>query len=224
MKIVASSFSEDVFLKDFDKNVKLINDFVNKGNMFIIVSGKNISNISKIIDNKYFKCSYFICNDGASIFDQFMNVIYRVDIDKKIAKVIYNALVDSPIIDNVKIDTSTGFINDCLRPANKIVAKYNNYDEAIKLVNTINYRFKELNAYLSHNYINITSKEISKGKSLAYLIDYYNLTNNKIYTIVKDQNDDTLKDYESYIVGKNKLNFKYCDESFSDILKRIEID
>lgn len=222
MKILVSSFSFKVFINDLDNNIKLINDFVDKGNMFIIASGKNISAIRKIIGNREFKCSYYICNDGASIFDQFMNIIYRVDIEKEYVKPIYNALIDNPTIGDVKIDISTAFVNDYQRATNKIVASYSDYDKALKITNALNYKFNNLNAYLSGNYINITSKKISKGYSLNYLLNFYNLKDNEVFTISKDENDLSLKDYESFIIDKDLKGFKYRANSFKEAIEKIE--
>lgn len=222
MKILVSSFSFKVFINDLDNNIKLINDFVDKGNMFIIASGKNISNIRKIIGNRELKCSYYICNDGASIFDQFMNIIYRVDIEKEYVKPIYNALIDNPTIGDVKIDISTAFVDDYQRATNKIVANYSDYDKALKIANALNYKFNNLNAYLSGKYVNITSKKISKGYSLDYLLNFYNLKDNEVFTISKDENDLSLKDYESFIIDKDLKDFKYRANSFKEAIEKIE--
>ena len=54
MKIVVSSFSDSVFVNNLDKNIEIVNKFVSEGNMFIIATGKNISNVNKIINNKDF--------------------------------------------------------------------------------------------------------------------------------------------------------------------------
>ena len=177
MKIVVSSFSDSVFVNNLDKNIEIVNNFVSNGNMFIIATGKNISNVNNIIKNSKFNCSYFICNDGASIFDQFMNVIYRLDIDKEYVRPIYNALTSSKYITDVKIDVSTGFVSDYYRSANKIVAKYNSRRVAKEIEVGLNNKFHGLNTYVSTNFINITNSKVSKGKSLEYLLNYYNLFN-----------------------------------------------
>ena len=151
MKIVVSSFSDSVFVNNLDKNIEIVNNFVSNGNMFIIATGKNISNVNNIIKNSKFNCSYFICNDGASIFDQFMNVIYRLDIDKEYVRPIYNALTSSKYITDVKIDVSTGFVSDYYRSANKIVAKYNSRRVAKEIEVGLNNKFHGLNTYVSTN-------------------------------------------------------------------------
>ena len=55
MKIVVSSFSDSVFVNNLDKNIEIVNNFVSEGNMFIIATGKNISNVNKIILCEYLK-------------------------------------------------------------------------------------------------------------------------------------------------------------------------
>lgn len=221
MKIVVSSFSDTVFVNDIKNNIKLVNDFVSDNNMFILATGKNITNVVKLIDNTDFKCSYYICNDGASIFDNFYNVIYRKDIPSNIVKIIYEALSDVDSITDVKIDVSTGLIDDIMRPTNKIVAKYKNKKIALEIAKILNSKFDSIYAYLSTNYINIVSSGVSKGKSLEYLLDYYHLKDNKVYTISKDENDSSLAIYESFVVNDKIFNFKNRVDSFSEALEKI---
>lgn len=221
MKILVSSFSDKVFVNDLKKNVSLVNRFVDEGNIFIIATGKNISKVKKTLGSFDLKCSYYICNDGATIFDQFMNVIYRVDINKEYIEPIYDTLSKSKYISDVKIDVSTGFVDDCFRATNKIVAKYNNQAVAYKIAEELNSHFPNLHAYVTTNYINIINNKISKGKSLNYLLDYYNLAKDQIYTIVKDENDISLSQYESYIIGNNQGSFKYCTKNFEEAIKKI---
>ena len=224
MKILVSSFSDIVFVNELDKNIELVNKFVDDGNMFIIDTGKNISNVNSILNNKELKCSYYICNDGATIFDQFLNVIYRVDIDKEYVRPIYNALESSKYIDYVKVDVSTGFVSDYFRSANKIVAKYSNRVVAEKIERVLNDKFHGLNTYVSNNFINITSSKVSKAKTLDYLLNYYNLSDNKVYTICKNDNDISLAKYNSYVIESNNNKFSHQVNSFSEALEKITHD
>lgn len=221
MKILVSSFSVMSLLNEKYDNIKLINNFVDEGNMFIIATSKNISEVSKELINTNLKCSYFICNDGASIYDQYFNIIHRIDIDRKFIKPIYEALLSSNIISDVKIDVSTGFVDDYNRSANKIIAKYNNYNKALKLANILNEHYKELNTYISSNYLNIINENVSKGNSLKFLLDYYNLSNNLIYTVSKNAQDLSLKDYESFIIDSDDNSFKYHVSSIKEVLEKI---
>lgn len=220
MKVLVCSFSFEVFIKDLDKNIKLVNDFVKKGNMFVIATGKNINEVCKIIGSKQLNCSYYICNDGASIFDQYMDIIYRLDIKNDYVKPIYNALINE-LNGDVRIDVSTCFSNKCSRYANKIVAKYINYDKALKISNTLNYKFDSLRSYLSHNYINIVNKKASKGNGVKFLIDFYNFNKNDIYAVVKDDNDISLNVFNSFVVGNSK-NFNKKVSNLEQALKMIE--
>lgn len=221
MKILVSSFSDKVFVNDLKKNGELVNKFVDDGNMFIIATGKNIGKVKKTLELLDLKCSYYICNDGATIFDQFMNIIYRVDINSKYVSPIYDTLSSSKYIDYVKIDVSTGFVDDCFRATNKIVAKYNNKTIALKIAKELNNHFSNLHAYVTTNYINIINNKISKGKSLDYLLNYYNLNSNQIYTIVKDENDISLSQYESYVINNKQGSFKHFTSSFEEAIKKI---
>ena len=224
MKILVSSFSDLVFVHDLEKNIAAVNKFVDDGNMFIIATGKNIGLVNSIIDNRELKCSYYICNDGATVFDQLLNVIYRVDIDKEYVRPIYNALGSTKYIHDVKIDVSTGFVNDSFRAANKIVARYDNKKVAREIEKGLNNKFHGLNTYVSNNFINITNSKVSKGKTLEYLLEYYNLKNNKVYTISKDINDVSLALYESYVINDNSGRFKHQVNSFNEAIEKIIMD
>ena len=85
----------------------------------------------------------------------------------------------------------------------------------------LNNKFHGLNTYVSTNFINITNSKVSKGKSLEYLLNYYNLLDNKIYTICKDDNDISLSNYESYVVNSNSDKFKHRVNSFEEAMKEI---
>lgn len=221
MKILVSSFSDKVFVNDLKKNVNLVNEFVKDGNMFIIVSGKNISNIKKTLKDIDLKCSFYICNDGATVFDDLMDVVYRVDIKQDYVRAIYDVLLNSKYITDVKIDVSTGFVDDYMRAANKIVAKYNNRSVAVQIANGLNQKFSDLHAYVTTNYLNITSNSVSKGLTLQYLLDYYHLNNNSVYAIVKNQNDNSLSNYECYVIDDIKGNFHHSSKSFEDAIRNI---
>lgn len=226
MKILISDFDGTFFTEEYEKNIKLVNDFVDKGNMFVIATGRNITGLMKDINDKYIKCSYFICNNGATIFDQFLNVMFRKDIDIKYNSIITKLLNDDSNISSVLIDTSTSFVNDVNRSANKIAGRFINKEKAYLLCDKINDKYNQLYAYLSTQHININSREITKASAIRFLEKHYNFDKHDIYTVGNDCNDLSLSEYENSFIMKDsdialKKEFGYVVDNFEEVIKKI---
>ena len=67
MKVLVSDFDNTLFTDDYQLNIKKINEFVDKGNLFIIATGRNYNQLKSDIKGKNIKYSYLICEDGAKI-------------------------------------------------------------------------------------------------------------------------------------------------------------
>ena len=53
MRIIASDFDETLFIKDenqFSKNIKAIDNFINKGNIFVIITGRIYPDIKQLLN------------------------------------------------------------------------------------------------------------------------------------------------------------------------------
>ena len=164
MKVIVSDFDETLFVNNKICCLEKINNFVDDGNIFIIATGRNINNLKKDLDQFNLKCNYYICNDGALIYDQLFNVIYRKDIDNSLVRNIYNMLKDDDNLLEVLIDTGNGYVNDTERAANKIFARYFDRDKAIDTVDKINNRFPSVYGYTGTTSVNVTKRTETKGK------------------------------------------------------------
>ena len=226
MKILVSDFDETLFVNNQICCLDKINKFINDGNVFIIATGRNISNLKKDLDNFSLNCNYYICNDGAMILDQYLNIIYRSDIDKTVVRPLYNELKNDDNILEVLVDTGSGYIDDVNRPTNKMIARYFNREQADFLVSKINNKYPSIFGYVSNNWINITKRTENKGKAINYLASYYNLDKYPIYVVGNDINDISMCNY-NFISYGIALNNKYIDkfgkkvinfeEAFNDI-------
>ena len=209
MKVLVSDFDGVFFNENYEKNIELVNKFVDQGNIFVIATGRNISDLRKDMNNYFIKCSYFICNDGATIFDQFMNVIYRKDIDPKLVRIMYGALANVSCVSEVYLDNSTAYMTDVNRPTNKIVAKIVNRNKCEELAKKINEFYPELFAYVSRNWLNITNSALTKVSGVHFLEKYYNFDNYDIYAIGDGLNDVSLSELEnSYVIDASFITVK----------------
>lgn len=228
MKIIVSDFDNTFFDSAFKDNIGKINEFVKAGNLFIIATGRNMQQLQRDIYDKNIKCKYYICNDGAAIYDQDLNIIYRKDLKPEVVKPIFQVLNSEPDILEVYIDTTNGYVTDYYSTCNKLIAKYNDKTTAEKLLSNILKKYPDVDGYVSENWININDKSVLKGNAIAYLKKYFNLTSNDIYTIGDDINDlSMMKEYNSFAI-KNNSNIQYAAKhtvsSFAQFLDKVKSD
>ena len=120
MKIVVSDLTDFLTFDKIDRNVEAINDFVKKGNLFILATNKAMNFLAEDLSMINLNCEYYICNNGAVIFDRYFNVVYRKDIKQDLVRPIYNILVDDDNILETFIDTSHGYVRDTNKTKEKI--------------------------------------------------------------------------------------------------------
>ena len=229
MKVIVSDFDGTLYCNQKISYVDKINKFVNDGNIFIIATGRNINYLKSDLDKVNLKCNYYICNDGALIYDQFFNIVYRMDIDNSMVRPIYNFLKDDDNLVEVLIDTGNGYVNDTSRSANKIIARYFNKNRAQDTVNRLNNQFNSVYAYLGNTSVNVTKKTETKGSAIKFLGEYYNLFKHDIYIIGNAINDlsmiqDGIISYgvkceDNVDIEKFDKTVHSFEEAFDDIVK-----
>lgn len=220
MKTLISDFDKTLFDKNYFINIKKVNEFVEKGNMFIIATGRNITSLKREIEGKDIKFSYLICNDGGIIFDKNLNIIYREDIDSKIAIKIFDELEKNNCISDVYMDDCFVYTKNKKCKINRILAKPLDIGRTNKLLDSINNKYNNVFGYASSNWLNINNKKVNKGSSIKKLEKLVDL--GEIYTIGDNINDISMnKLYNSFsIKGNNELekNSKYIVNNFIEAI------
>lgn len=202
MKIIASDFDKTFFTDKYLENIKKINDFVLAGNLFIIVTGRNLTHLLKDVSGYNIKYSYIICNDGRTIYDSNLKPIIKYDIEEDIAFKIFNKLKASDAVAPPIIDTSYELRNDFKVPVNAIIARPIDNEKTKKVLEEIMNEYREVSGYISDNWLNLASSKSSKGLALKYLENHLQIHSNNIYTIGDGINDIPMNElYEnSYAV------------------------
>lgn len=226
MKIIASDFDNTFFTKDYINNIKIINEFVDKDNMFIIVTGRNISHLLKDIKGYNIKYSYLICNDGGIIYDKNLKVIYRNDIDSVISKKIYDELRDNDAVLEPLIDTSFKLTTFFETPANAIIVRPFDANKTRDLLVKLETNYPQIHGYISENWLNITDINTSKANGIKFLEEKLNLNHNDIHTIGDAINDiPMIKQYNGYIVSNSSPELKEVTNNividFADFIKKM---
>lgn len=203
MRIIASDFDETLFIKDenqFSKNIKAIDNFINKGNIFVIITGRIYPDIKQLLNKYNIHYSFLICQDGAKIFNEFDYSIkdHLLPVEKidKVIEIFDKHNIEYYLDDGYNITANK---NDCI----KINSRIKNREEAKEVLKEIKENV-DVYAYLSKSYINITSSEASKSIALEYLIYYKNYNKKDVYVIGDDINDyEMLSEFSGGVMVKH---------------------
>lgn len=203
MKIVVCDIDATITNDDV---INTINKFINRGNLFIVATDKAINYIADTLSLINLDVEYYICNDGAVIFDKYYNVLYRKDIKQGLVRPIINMLDDDDNILETFVDTSHGFVKDTTKSANGIVARPYDRLKAEILLNSISLKYPNIHGYVNDNLLNIIDIDVNKCSALNYILDNYRLNKSDIIILGKDVTDlELMENYEGY-------NFKNCCE------------
>lgn len=199
MKIIVSDLTDFLSVDAIDENVDAINEFVKKGNIFVLATNKAINYLAEDISMINLDCEFYICNGGAVIFDRYFNVVYRKDIKQELVRPIYNYLADDDNILEVYIDTSHGYVKDTNKCANGITARPLDVDQANVLLDKIKRKFPEVHGHIDDACMNIIDVSVTKASALDYLISSYNFNANDVVTTAVNIDDyDLLNKYNGY--------------------------
>lgn len=224
MKIIVSDFDNTFYTKNIEKNVKMINDFMQAGNIFIIATGRPLYLLKPDLERYNVKYNFLICNDGAVIFNEKEEIIDKTNIDYTTAVQIYNLLKRQDYIEHAYIDAIYDFGELDSKDYNGILALPYDRDMAQDLLVSINKKYPTIQGYMSHKWLNILSIDASKGNAIKYLENKYSWNSDNIYTIGDNYNDISMTGYKnSYgILSDRQLFLDECAHIVSDFGKMME--
>ena len=228
MKVLVSDFDKTFFTKEFNKNIDSVNKFVDEGNMFIIATGRNLSNLKKEIKDLNIKFSYLICSDGALICDSKYKIVNKIDIDYKLVKPIYDIMKDSSVIDDVYIDDGTTLSTNA-EYANAIVGKYNDYGQATFLLKEIEDKFEDVHGYLSDNWLIVNNLKTTKAFAIHHLISLGKFKNKDVIVVGDHTNDVSMYlDFDGYAIENSIIKIKKLAskqvKDFKGVIKSLNLN
>lgn len=214
MKLIVSDFDLTFFDKDYENNIKLINEFTQNDNKFIIATGRFYHLLEKDIKNKNINFDYLICTSGAIIIDKNLNIISKTSIETNIILEIQDILKKQNFINKIYLDEIDNEIYG-------VYAVYTDLNKAELLLKEIISKYN-INGYMSTHGLNFIAKGIDKSFSIEYLQKKLNIESKDIYVIGDNNNDiQMIKKYNGYVVG-NKIKEGIKVNSFKEFIEKIK--
>lgn len=224
MKLLSSDYDGtlNVFEYDIWLNLAYINNFISRGNIFVLNTGRVYDSIKKEIDKYHIPYSYLACNDGNLLLNRNDELVYSTNIHNDInralsmLKLMFQNIALEPVIYNgnvLEYELITSHIDDkFLLELNMICSLYN------LCYKTFHIKDKQ--------HIYICDKSISKSTAINKISELEKIEKCDIFTIGDDQNDfEMINDFNGYTFpwGKDELksvSHGICD-SVACLIKKI---
>ena len=227
MKILASDFDDTMYYldnKEFnEKNAEAIKNFVRSGNSFIIITGRQYTDLKQELAKYDIPYTYLICEDGAKIFNSVDYCLDTILLERKDIEQIV------PIIEENKWDyylddgyNETTNYDDCV----KIVIRCNDKNKQKEIVDIIQQKVP-VHVYASRSHINIINKTVNKEKALKRLfnlegLDYSLLKvigdNDNDYGMIKEFNGVVMKKHHPVLDSLNKKEYERLSDYIEELM------
>lgn len=226
-KMLVSDYDQTFYLNDIDidNNKVLVEKFQNKGNIFVIATGRSYEDFIKKREKYNIKYDYLIINHGATILNSKDEVLNNFTIDNKIIEEFQKDLEINYAIRQFNCSKLKSRVSFDHLDLTKIHVKYKNEEVTNRVYNKILKKYKKyLNIFLiRENEIEIIAKNIDKKSAIDFLRKRICLKKRNIFTIGDGYNDiNMIKSYKGYCMvnSVNKLK-KVCKKetkSVSEVL------
>lgn len=228
--VLVSDYDQTFYLNDEDmeKNKLAIKKFREKGNIFIIATGRSYFDFHNKVDLYNFDYDYVIINHGATILDSDNNIIANFPIKNEIIDKIKNDLELEKSIKGFCCSEIESRVDFDHKDLTKINVKYNSREEAIAINEIINNRYSNFinSYYVNKDSLEIIANETNKSKAIALLLKRLHILNENVYTIGDGYSDiEMIKDFNGYAMTNSieelKIVAKKEYESVSELINEI---
>lgn len=218
MKILVSNIDCNLSNINDRELINSVNEFIDAGNIFILVTDKSINYIADSLALIDINIDYYICNEGAVIFDRFFNVLYRKDVKSEVVRDIVSMLDSEDNILETFIDTSHGFVKDTYSCANGIVARPYDNVKAEMILSKIVLKYPCVHGKINDDLLNIFDSSVNKYNALKYLEETYRFNKEDIYVYATDISDiELMNEYQCFTNNSIEDMEKYTNLKFEDL-------
>lgn len=233
-KIIVSDYDQTFYLNDEDieKNKIAIKKFREKGNIFVIATGRSFFDFKNISDLYNIFCDYVIINHGATVLDKNNNIIYNFSINNEIISNLKQDLEIEKTIQAFCCSELESRVHFDYKNLTKIHVKYNDRDTAIKINSKINEKYgKHINAYfVTGNAIEIIAKETDKAFAIGLLVKDLEIDKRSVYTIGDGYSDiEMIRQFNGYCMKESvdelkeiaKKEFESVSKLISEVMENL---
>lgn len=207
MNLLASDFDGTLWFEDHmkDKDIQAIHSFRSNGNLFGLCSGRSLGGILRPSQNYDIDYDFYIMLSGALIYNKDKEIIFEKKIPIDIVKKIYFFLHEQTmtIVNNdcmYQLNANEKYPGTHVQSIDEIKAKDINafsfhfqrdeIEKAAEATKAINEKFGDyVEAFQNQFNIDLTAKGCSKGNGIAFIQDYFHLTQSQISVIGDSWND-----------------------------------
>ena len=186
-KILVSDYDQTFYLNDEDikRNKKAVKNFRDKGNIFIIATGRSFLDFKNKVNMYDIDYDYVILNHGATILDKNDNIIFNFPIYNEVIDNIKNDICLEESIKNFCCSELESRIDFDYGNLTKINVKYNNKEKAMQVNTVINNKYSKyvVSYYVNTNSIEIISSKTNKSNAIKLLIKKLCIDNKNVYSI-----------------------------------------
>ena len=231
MKVLISDYDQTLFtsIEGIEENKTNIEKFRNKGNIFVIATGRSFQDFMWVADKHDLKYDYVIIDHGATILDSKNNIL------------VSSIYIDNDLLTNLKKDLSleesldyfccSGLdsrLNFDYKDLTKINIKYKDNNTRENIFKKIKDKYsKYINIYpISDTKIEIVSKDVSKYIASLTLLNKLNINKKDVYSIGDGYSDiEIVKNFNGYCMRNSVEELKKVAKkeynSVSELLTKI---
>lgn len=196
-KIIFSDYDGtlDTSESDIEKNIEAIQKFRDKGNLFVIATGRSYLDLKRKLDLYPIPFDYLIVNHGGVILDKNEKVIDACLISQNIGIEILDAVKSGEGLERIILfDTMKKDIDEVTDELTKIMLEMKDDKSARILSEIINENWKEtVKSYVistkKYYLVEIISVKTDKGKAIEKILEIENIADNEVYPIGDGAND-----------------------------------
>ena len=229
-KMLVSDYDQTFYLNDQDIeiNKKEVKNFRDKGNIFIIATGRSFLDFKNKVNMYDIAYDYVILNHGATILDKNDNIIFNFPIYNEVIGDIKNDICLEESINNFccsGLESRVDFIHSDLT---KIHVKYDTKDKAEKVNKIINNKYSKyvISYYVTSNSIEIISNKTNKSNAIKLLTKKLDIDDENVYCVGDSYSDiEMVRDFNGYCMTDSVDELKQVAiskmESVSDLVKEL---
>lgn len=207
-KILVSDYDQTFYLNDEDieKNKVAVSEFRQKGNIFVIATGRSYFDFKNKKDLYNIDYDYLVINHGATVLDSNNNIAHNFCINNKIVN---DLKLDLEIEKTEKIFCCSELesrVDFDYKNLTKIHVKYKDKETAMKINSKINEKYaKDINAYfVKENAIEIISRETDKSLAIELLLHNLSIDKSHVYTIGDGYSDiEMIRNFNGYCMEES---------------------